>query len=135
MTTHAVRHSSLQEGDSVHMYDVLLELETETLVEEAYRLDDFAGSVTMLIESQEEACMAKILVPEGQEVPVGTPIAIMCEDDDQLNAAAAQAPKVASIKDTYEADKQQAGPSVRTLVWQSYLKESKKEPGSSCGCM
>lgn len=117
------------------MYDILLELETESLVEEAYRLDDFAGSVTMLIETQEEAQLAKILVPEGQEVPVGTPIAVMCEDLDQQQAAVAQASKVASVKDLYAADRQQTGPSVRTLVWQSYLKESKKEGGSSCGCM
>lgn len=125
----------LQEGEACQTYDILLELETESLVEEAYRLDDFAGTVTMLIESQEEACMAKILVPEGQEVAVGTPIAVMCEDEDQQQAAAAQADKITSIGNVYEEEQQQAGQSVRTLVWQSYLKESQKEPGGSCGCM
>lgn len=30
-------------GDECHMYDLLLEVSTDTLVEEAYRLDDFAG--------------------------------------------------------------------------------------------
>eukprot|EP00882_Tetradesmus_deserticola_P027020 GHRQ01029856.1.p1 GENE.GHRQ01029856.1~~GHRQ01029856.1.p1 ORF type:complete len:121 (+),score=27.50 GHRQ01029856.1:131-493(+) len=111
----------------------VLEVETETLVEEAYRLDDFAGKVTLLIEANEEAWLAKQLVPEGSELPVGQPIALLCEEQDQLQQAVQQKAAVARVLDVYE---QAEGTSnVRTLIWQSYLKESNKEPGSSCGCM
>jgi hypothetical protein len=34
---------ALTAGDECHIYDLLLEVSTDTLVEEAYRLDDFAG--------------------------------------------------------------------------------------------
>jgi pyruvate/2-oxoglutarate dehydrogenase complex dihydrolipoamide acyltransferase (E2) component len=112
----------------------VLEVETETLVEEAYRLDDFAGKVTLLIEANEEAWLAKQLVPEGSELPVGKPIALLCEEQQQLQEAAAQAAAVDQVRSVYAHGAEKAQ-SVRTLVWQSYLKESHKEPGSSCGCM
>ena len=33
-------------------YDVLMEVETETLTEDAYKVDEFAGNVTLLVEAQ-----------------------------------------------------------------------------------
>lgn len=124
-------------GDSVSIYDIVAEVTTDNLVEEAYRLDDFAGSVTLLIESQEEARLAAVLVPEGQEVPIGTPIAVLCEDEDAAAAAADAAQQVAGMN-VYDEEqmqqKQRQG--WQLLEWQSYLKESSKDSdGSSCGCM
>jgi pyruvate/2-oxoglutarate dehydrogenase complex dihydrolipoamide acyltransferase (E2) component len=112
----------------------VLEVETETLVEDAYRLDDFAGKVTLLIEANEEAWLAKQLVPEGSELPVGTPIALLCEEQNMLQEAAQQAAAAARIKSVYRHEAE-SGQSIRTMVWQSYLKESNKQPGSNCGCM
>lgn len=43
MVSGKVKRWLKQEGEQCAMYDLLLEVETETLVEEAYRLDDFAG--------------------------------------------------------------------------------------------
>ncbi|WIA37806.1 hypothetical protein OEZ86_014670 [Tetradesmus obliquus] len=120
-----------QEGELCQEYDLVLEVETETLVEEAYRLDDFAGKVTLLIEANEEAWLAKQLVPEGSELPVGKPVALLCEEQDQLQQAAQQAAAVAGVRSVYDHEAE-SGQSVRTLVWQSYLKESNKESG---GCM
>lgn len=37
-------------GEEIGMYDVIFEVNTETLSEEAYKVGDFAGSVTMLVE-------------------------------------------------------------------------------------
>lgn len=37
-------------GDEISTYDVLFEVETDSLSEEAYKVGDFAGSVTMLVE-------------------------------------------------------------------------------------
>ena len=37
-------------GEEISVYDVVLEVDTETLSEEAYKIGDFAGSVTMLVE-------------------------------------------------------------------------------------
>ena len=39
-------------GDEVSTYDVLMEVETETLTEDAYKVDEFAGNVTLLVEAQ-----------------------------------------------------------------------------------
>jgi pyruvate/2-oxoglutarate dehydrogenase complex dihydrolipoamide acyltransferase (E2) component len=110
---------------------------TDTLVEEAYKVDDFAGTVTLLIESQEEGLLTHILVPEGQQVPVGTPIAIINEEAGSASQQQQQQGKAASQSYTCPSsnvyDSQQ--PSVRVLEWQSYLKDSSKAPGSDCGCM
>lgn len=109
-------------------------METETLVEEAYRLDDFAGKVTLLIEANEEAWLAKQLVPEGSELPVGQPIALFCEEQEQLKQTVQQEAAVARVSSVYEHEVESAQ-SIRMLIWQSYLKESNKGSGSSCGCM
>lgn len=92
-----------------------------------------AGRVTLLIETQEEAFVAKLLVPEGQEVPVGCPVALLADEEGKVEAAAQQADLVArQISDVYDDKLQPQDGSVRTLVWQSYLKESSKDSG---GCM
>jgi len=39
-------------GDELAEYDVLMEIDTETLTEDAYKVDEFAGKVTLLVEAQ-----------------------------------------------------------------------------------
>ena len=39
-----------QPGDEIAMYDVIFEVDTENLSEDAYKVGDFAGTVTMLVE-------------------------------------------------------------------------------------
>lgn len=108
-----------------------------------------AGAVTLLLESQEEAYLAAVLVPEGKEVPIGAPVAVLCEDEGDVSAAsdAAQRLARAGLSNVYNEaamqrqQQQEAarGFSLQLLEWQSYLKESSKEPdsssSSSCGCM
>lgn len=125
-------------GDLVSIYDIIAEVTTDSLVEEAYKVDDFAGSVTLLLESQEEAYLAAVLVPEGQEVQIGFPVAVLCEDDSGISAAADAAQQLKGLNVYDEAAMQQQegrGLSLQLLEWQSYLKESGKDASSSCGCM
>ena len=39
-----------KEGNEIATYDVIFEVDTKTLSEEAYKIGDFAGTVTMLVE-------------------------------------------------------------------------------------
>eukprot|EP00198_Chlamydomonas_reinhardtii_P008649 XP_001697986.1 predicted protein [Chlamydomonas reinhardtii] len=80
--------SGADPGRPTHVseYDILLTVDTDSLVEEAYRLDQFAGTVSLLVESQEEAHVAGLLVAEGEEVEVGRPIAVLCEDPEDAAA-------------------------------------------------
>lgn len=88
------------------------------------------------MESQEEATLAAVLVREGEEVAVGAPIALLVEDAADAAASVADAPRLlAGVRNVYDDE----GGRLRTLVWQSFLKESKKQDGGggggSCGCM
>jgi pyruvate dehydrogenase E1 component beta subunit len=71
----------VKEGDEVKSGDVLAEIETD--------------KATMEFEAVDEGKIARILVPEGSDnVKVGTPIAVLAGDGEDVNAAAgaAQAP-------------------------------------------
>ncbi|XP_050387762.1 dihydrolipoyllysine-residue acetyltransferase component 1 of pyruvate dehydrogenase complex, mitochondrial [Argentina anserina] len=60
-----------KEGDKIAVGDVLCEIETD--------------KATLEFESLEEGFLAKILVPEGsKDVPVGQPIAVTVEDQDEI---------------------------------------------------
>ncbi|KAG2439623.1 hypothetical protein HXX76_004975 [Chlamydomonas incerta] len=90
---HVGDSSSDSDGDSgrggrphVSEYDILLTVDTDSLVEAAYRLDQFAGTVSLLVESQEDAHVAALLAAEGEEVEVGRPIAVLCEDPEDAAA-------------------------------------------------
>ncbi|KAL1199851.1 Dihydrolipoyllysine-residue acetyltransferase component 1 of pyruvate dehydrogenase complex [Cardamine amara subsp. amara] len=60
-----------KEGDKIEVGDVLCEIETD--------------KATVEFESQEEGYLAKILVTEGsKDIPVNEPIAIMVEEEDDI---------------------------------------------------
>ncbi|XVE99152.1 hypothetical protein REPUB_Repub03eG0172700 [Reevesia pubescens] len=60
-----------KEGDKIEVGDVLCEIETD--------------KATLEFECLEEGFLAKILAPEGsKDVPVGQPIAIMVEDEENI---------------------------------------------------
>src|SRR5688572_22158337 len=69
----------VKEGDTVASGDILAEIETD--------------KATMEFEAVDEGTIAKILVPEGSDgVKVGTPIAILAGEGEEVSAAAS-APK------------------------------------------
>ncbi|WP_223593794.1 dihydrolipoamide acetyltransferase family protein [Neobacillus bataviensis] len=60
-----------EEGDTVEKGDYLFELETE--------------KSTLEIESQTSGVLKKIIIPEGEEVPVNTVIAIIAAEDEEVD--------------------------------------------------
>jgi hypothetical protein len=140
-------------GDAIAEFDVVMEVDTEGLTEEAYKVGEFAGNVTLLVEAQarkllarfpggcvlllckltcmrmarmqEEGFMHSILVEEGRTVPVGTPVALMAELEESLSQLDGYKVPVGNIYEGGQA-------AVRSLSWQSYLKSD--EGGGSRGC-
>jgi pyruvate dehydrogenase E2 component (dihydrolipoamide acetyltransferase) len=69
----------VKEGDTVSSGDILAEIETD--------------KATMEFEAVDEGKIAKILIPEGSDgVKVGTPIAILAGEGEEVSAAAAPPP-------------------------------------------
>ncbi|KAG2502228.1 hypothetical protein HYH03_000714 [Edaphochlamys debaryana] len=104
MTSGRIERWHVREGDVVKEYDVVLTVATETLVEEAYRLDQFKGTVSLLVESQEEGVVARLMAAEGEEVPVGRPIMLLAEGSEaEAEAVREAAPRLlAGLEDVYE---------------------------------
>jgi len=71
MNTGVVANWIKQEGDSIEEQEVILEVETDKTV--------------MEVEAQTSGILKKILVPEGEEVPVTLPIAIIGEKDEDIS--------------------------------------------------
>lgn len=61
----------IEEGEHIEKGDYLFELETE--------------KSTVEIEAMNSGVLRKIIVPEGQEVPVNTVIAIIAEEDEEID--------------------------------------------------
>lgn len=72
----------VSEGDTVAKGDILGEIET--------------GKVTIEIEAFDAGVLLKILVPEGQTVPVGAPIAVIGAEGEAYTPAAGPESKAAS---------------------------------------
>ena len=71
-----------KEGDDVRAGDVLAEIETD--------------KATMEVEAVDEGKLGKILIPEGTEnVAVNTPIALLAEEGENVEAGAAEKPGAA----------------------------------------
>lgn len=86
MTTGRVHAWLKAEGDVITCYDVIAELASDNLVEGAHRVGRFEGEVTLLLEAQEEGMLARVLQPAGPElVGVGAPIAVLCEEGDEVS--------------------------------------------------
>lgn len=124
-----------KQGDSIDMYDLLCEVSTDTLVTAEFKEGAFAGTVNLLIESQEYGILSRVLVQEGQTVKVGTPIAVVAEGPGSPAAVMAEG-YACETSDVYDAEQ----PQVKVLTWQSYLAgpkegEEKAEGGANGSCM
>lgn len=72
MTEGNITNWKLKEGDAYSAGDVILEIETD--------------KATMDVEAQDDGVLAKILIADGKKgVSVGTSIAVMAEQDDDLS--------------------------------------------------
>ncbi|KAA1468160.1 pyruvate dehydrogenase [Dentipellis sp. KUC8613] len=83
MTEGGISSWKKAEGESFSAGDVLLEIETDKAV-----ID---------VEAQDDGVVAKIIKPDGSKnIAVGSPIAILAEEGDDLSAAAEMAEKASS---------------------------------------
>ena len=123
------------EGEAYACYDIIAEISTSTLVEEAYREGKFKGEVTLLLEAQEDGYLARIFQHDPtQDMPVGTLVGVLCEEEDELPDAALMMREMVSAlpDDLYSPEAQQ---NWRVWGgWQAYLKDGGDDGGCSSGC-
>ncbi|KAF5828394.1 hypothetical protein DUNSADRAFT_17680 [Dunaliella salina] len=116
-----------QPGDRVELYDVLFEVTHTHTTEELYRVHTHTHTTQLLVESHEEGWLAKHLVEadHNQPLQVGTPVGVLCEEEDQVAAL-----KHYSCPTTNVYDPKQ--PQVHTLSWQSFLKSGEGKSSNCC---
>lgn len=125
MTRGSVAAWRVREGQSFPAWTVILEVETDELVEPAYAHGAFAGRVRMLVEAQQAGTVARLLVPAApsSSLAVGTPIAVVVGEDELEEEAGAD--EEARARMLAGARAWDAGGAVtslaNTLEWQSYL--------------
>ncbi len=70
----------IKPGSLTKSYQLVLEISTESPLNSSV-------NYIMDVEITEDLYLSKILVKEGQQVKAGSPIAIFCEDEDQIEIA------------------------------------------------
>ncbi|TYJ58540.1 pyruvate dehydrogenase complex dihydrolipoamide acetyltransferase [Cryptococcus floricola] len=94
MTEGGVAEWKLKEGDSFAAGDVLIEVETD--------------KATIDVEAQEDGILAKIIIQNGGKgIPVGTPIAVLAEEGDDLSKVDAFAAESEAAAPKEEAPKEE----------------------------
>lgn len=93
METGVVAKWSKKEGDSIEEQEVVLEIETDKTV--------------MEVEAQTSGILKKILVPEGEEVPVTLPIAIIGDKEEDISQMIEEAYQKLGKKESVEAPKEE----------------------------
>lgn len=71
-------------GQYVAAYDLVFDITTQTLLNIP---SNDGGSIEMQIEVMEDMYVAKLFQEEGSVVEVGQPLAILCDNIDELNLA------------------------------------------------
>jgi pyruvate/2-oxoglutarate dehydrogenase complex dihydrolipoamide acyltransferase (E2) component len=107
----------VKENAEISAYSLLCEIETHDLTEDA------STSFAQLdIEIQEGAYIAKLLCKEGDVIKPGVPIAILCEEEEEIASAAHFDIDLKS--DVY------GNPDLLLVGFQAYVQLS----SPSCGC-
>ena len=112
MTEGGIAAWKKQPGESFTAGDVLLEIETD--------------KATMDVEAQDDGILAKIMVGDGNKaIPIGTPIAILAEEGDDLSGADALAEQAANEQPEKAEEKSDDKPAEQPK--EESKEESKKE--------
>eukprot|EP00617_Octactis_speculum_P021453 CAMPEP_0185750352 /NCGR_PEP_ID=MMETSP1174-20130828/9127_1 /TAXON_ID=35687 /ORGANISM="Dictyocha speculum, Strain CCMP1381" /LENGTH=125 /DNA_ID=CAMNT_0028426877 /DNA_START=157 /DNA_END=534 /DNA_ORIENTATION=+ len=113
-----VRKWLKQNGDRVECHDLLFEVTTRELLMDDEG-DDECGQkrMNLQVESQDEAFIARLLVDDDgiADVAIGEPIAILVEDECDIEDAALMAETVVK--------QYKQGHDIPILCWQAYLKQ------------
>ncbi|KAI6044941.1 pyruvate dehydrogenase [Pisolithus marmoratus] len=98
MTEGGIAAWKKKEGEAFSAGDVLLEIETD--------------KATIDVEAQDDGVLAKIIIPDGtKNVSVGSPIAIVAEEGDDLSGAAQMASEAATQPSSEPTAKEESKPS------------------------
>eukprot|EP00240_Pyramimonas_obovata_P011238 CAMPEP_0118930430 /NCGR_PEP_ID=MMETSP1169-20130426/7124_1 /TAXON_ID=36882 /ORGANISM="Pyramimonas obovata, Strain CCMP722" /LENGTH=121 /DNA_ID=CAMNT_0006872787 /DNA_START=346 /DNA_END=711 /DNA_ORIENTATION=- len=108
MTSGRITRWHKQIGDRIDAYDLLYEVETNHLTvreDEVFTLD---------VEAHEDGYLGAILVQDGDEIDVGAPIAVVCDEEKDLE----------HFKDYKAPSEQEAAAAYekRSFLWQAYTK-------------
>lgn len=74
-------------GQYVAAYDLVFDITTQTLLNIPSNDGSNNGSIEMQIEVMEDMYVAKLFQEEGSVIEVGQPIAILCDNIDELDLA------------------------------------------------
>ena len=114
----------IKESGNLMAYELICDIDGDSVTEAT--TDTLSSFTPMELEIQEDGIVAKLLYPEGDRlIPCGHPIAILCEEKEEIVEALAWADRLVD-KDMYEqSDIDMAG-------WQAYVKSH--DESNSCGC-
>lgn len=81
MSHGTIVNMTLQPKQIVSSYDKIMEVSTHSL------LNTSEEQSTMDIEVMEDMFVAKVMVKSGQQMKVGTPIALLCDNEEDIEKA------------------------------------------------
>jgi len=103
MTEGGIAEWKKKEGESFSAGDVLVEIETD--------------NATIDVEAQEDGILAKIISQDGAKgVQVGSTIAVLAEEGDDLSGAEKFASESSKPEPSKPAEKNPRGPQIRTKI-------------------
>ncbi len=112
------RFHKFNSGDQLLKYDLFLDVECESL----FRAE-LDRNIQLEIEVQDDLYLATILSDIGVQIPVGTLVALFCEEKEDVDIALELANEKFSFKKT--------GSIILPVTWQAYMKN--KEDSVQCG--
>ena len=83
MTHGRVLSWNVRAGDAVHEYDTLMLVSTTSLLD----VSDEVEVKTLVVEIMEDGFIAQLTAVDAAEVPVGQPLGLLCEEEDDLEEA------------------------------------------------
>lgn len=105
--------------DKINSYDLVLEVSTNTLTPES------TETSLMEIEIVEDMYVAKIIRKEGDIVPSGRPIAILCDNEEDI-----EDPEMSNI--IIQEDMDVYHTKYTMAIWQGYIKSGTKPKCVGC---
>ncbi|CAG9464077.1 unnamed protein product [Pedinophyceae sp. YPF-701] len=107
-----------EEGEYIGTHELVAEIETESLMPDDGSVEPTGqGNKTtvMLLEVVDDGYVARRIAAEGEELQVGAPIAVLCEDEEAVEGLADHVPPYSDLEG-------QGVPVGAQAIWQAYFK-------------